>query len=319
METLFNKDWLDASLCVCPHREASAQVEAFGLPAALARPVEFANVRLDVREGSSVNCNVLEVCCHGNGTHTECIGHISRQRVFVTSCQVPVLMRALVVSPKVTRSQAEGLGDLYVGLGQVGDRVITKDSLKRSVDEVLRTFERGEFEALAVRALGTYGPTVHSARRYTDSNPPYFSHEAIGYVVEELGVQHLLVDLPSVDREECGPLMPNHSIFFGLEPGVRDVSTSKRCKTTVTELCNLHKGIADGEYILSLQVAPIEMDAAPSRPIFLPLNQSSIGMNLPVVVKIAGIIGVLGVLMRIGSFTLAFSLLPTFLGRIVRE
>ena len=49
-------------------------------------PAEFAPIRVGdfvgaVSEGGSANCEVLTLCAHGNGTHTECVGHITEERV----------------------------------------------------------------------------------------------------------------------------------------------------------------------------------------------------------------------------------------------
>jgi arylformamidase len=47
-----------------------------------------------------------------------------------------------------------------------------------------------------------------------------------------------------------------------------------RPNATVTELAFIDDSIADGQYLLNLQVAPFVADAAPSRPILLPLMPS---------------------------------------------
>jgi arylformamidase len=71
------------------------QIQAFYLPKAEFVPVKvgtFVGLLIkkickisagDTREGGSVNCEVIKFCPHGNGTHTECIGHITKNRIKV--------------------------------------------------------------------------------------------------------------------------------------------------------------------------------------------------------------------------------------------
>ena len=49
----------------------------------------------------------------------------------------------------------------------------------------------------------------------------YFSEECIKYLVE-IGINHLLIDLPSVDREKDDGHLKNHKIFLiYLEVGMK--------------------------------------------------------------------------------------------------
>ena len=49
---------------------------------------------------------------------------------------------------------------------------------------------------------------------YSNQNP-YFAEECMKYLVE-IGINHLLIDLPSVDREKDDGHLKNHKIFFNL-------------------------------------------------------------------------------------------------------
>ena len=42
---------------------------------------------------------------------------------------------------------------------------------------------------------------------------------------------------------------------------------------TITELAFVADAAADGPYLLDLQVAPFDMDAAPSRPLLFPVSE----------------------------------------------
>ena len=149
---------------------------------------------------------------------------------------------------------------------QAGDRLITRTLLEAAAGE----HALPAFSALVVRTL----PNPPS-KRYTNHDagdaPPYFTAEAMRWIVEQ-GVRCLVVDLPSIDRANDGGRLTCHRIFWGLPAGGRSASAASRADATVTELAYIDSEIADGVYLLNLQVAPFVADAAPSRPILLPLE-----------------------------------------------
>lgn len=65
-------------------------------------------------------------------------------------------------------------------------------------------------EALVIRTL----PNVLDKKNqnYSHTNPPYLAEEAATYI-REIGIQHLLIDLPSVDREEDEGKLLAHKAF----------------------------------------------------------------------------------------------------------
>jgi hypothetical protein len=73
-------------------------------------------------------------------------------------------------------------------------------------------------------------------------------------------VEHLLIDLPSVDKEKDGGELLAHRAFWNFEGKMRK-------QATITELIYVPNNIKDGTYFLNLQVAPFENDASPSRPV----------------------------------------------------
>ncbi|MGB7394119.1 MAG: cyclase family protein, partial [Pricia sp.] len=97
------------------------------------------------------------------------------------------------------------------------------------------------------------------SRQYYGTNPPYLLEEAMLFLVE-IGVEHLLVDLPSVDKENDGGELLAHKAFW-------DFDGPTRKQSTITELIYVPDGIEDGHYYLNLQVAAFENDASPSRPV----------------------------------------------------
>jgi len=219
------------------------QPNAFGVDAA------SASVLGDTREGSSVNFERYTFIPHCNGTHTECVGHITDERNSVRDCLNDVFMPAVLVTVEPAKMD--------------GEMLITA-ALLRAVVAVksVRTPT-----ALIVRTLPNDDSKL--TRTYDHGNvPPYFTAEAMEYIVE-CGFKHLLVDLPSIDRLHDQGKLICHRIFWNVEPGRREVNDATRISSTITELIYIPNEVADGEYFLNLQIAPFEADCAPSRPIIM--------------------------------------------------
>ena len=84
------------------------------------------------------------------------------------------------------------------------------------------------------------------------------------------GFDHVLVDLPSLDREDDGGLLGAHRAFFDLPPRATRIHGPPP-RRTITEMIAVDTRVADGLYALALQLAPIAADAVPSRPLLFAL------------------------------------------------
>jgi hypothetical protein len=104
--------------------------------------------------------------------------------------------------------------------------------------------------------------------------PAYFSLEAMA-LVAALGVEHLLVDLPSVDRLMDEGRLAGHRVFWGLPAGSADPAGATRPGATITEMIFVPDQVPDGPYALSLQIAAWASDAAPSRPVLYPVEKAT--------------------------------------------
>jgi arylformamidase len=104
--------------------------------------------------------------------------------------------------------------------------------------------------------------------------PAYFSLEAMA-LVAALGVEHLLVDLPSVDRLMDEGRLAGHRVFWGLPAGCVDPARATRPGATITEMIFVPDHVPDGLYALSLQIAAWASDAAPSRPVLYPVEEAT--------------------------------------------
>ncbi|MBK8304830.1 MAG: cyclase family protein [Chloracidobacterium sp.] len=226
------------------------QPNAYGVAAAKSKACEAGDIVGDTRCGGSVNFEQYTFIPHCNGTHTECVGHITDERISVLDCLKDVFVAAGLVS--VEPDKLDG-----------GDLVITDSSLQAaSVGKAADTPT-----ALIVRTLPNDNSKL--TRQYGEGNiPPYFTAEAMEYLVE-CGFKHLLVDMPSIDRIFDEGKLANHRIFWNVEPESLEVNAATRLESTITELVFVPNEVADGEYLLNLQIAPFASDAAPSRPVLL--------------------------------------------------
>lgn len=195
-----------------------------------------------VAEGGSVNFRNIHFNPHGHGTHTECLGHITEEVHSVNQHLKQAFFTARVIS--VTPENT------WIEEDKIEDRVITAKQLRKLLKDV-------QTEALVIRTTPNDKDKKH--RNYSDSNPPYIEAAAIE-VLDRAGIEHLLIDLPSVDREEDGGILAFHHAFW-------QVPESPQFHKTITEFIYVDQSIADGDYILNLQTAPFENDATPSRPV----------------------------------------------------
>lgn len=246
MADLNFKNPIDISI---PLRFDGPQPNAYGVELASAKACEYGELVGDTRRGGSCNFERITLIPHCNGTHTECVGHITNERISVRDCLQDVMMSAVLVSVEA---------EVAVN----GDLVISKASLENA--KVVPPADAGG-SALIVRTLPNDDSKLSNI--YDENNiPPYFMAEAMQFIVE-CGFKHLLVDLPSIDKLFDEGKLLNHRIFWNVEPGSFELNPQSRVKSTITEMIYVPNDIADGEYLLNLQIAPFESDAAPSRPI----------------------------------------------------
>lgn len=204
-------------------------------------PVRMGNWTGKVSEGSSTNFNNIFFNPHGHGTHTECLGHITRDFYSVNQA----LKHFFFVSELISiRPEAQG-----------EDMVITESQLERALNRKLP-------EALVIRTPNVDGKT---SKNYSNTNPPYLEEAAARFICES-GIKHLLVDLPSVDREQDEGRLVAHKAFWNVKD-INILNEDARHEATITEMIYVPDSVADGAYLLNLQIASFENDASPSKPV----------------------------------------------------
>ena len=205
-------------------------------------PVKFGDWIGKVSEGSSTNFNNIFFNPHGHGTHTECLGHITRDFYSINQCLKQFFFKAELIS--ITPEDINS------------DLVITKNQIERALN-------RKTPEAIIIRTLPNSESKKH--KNYSKTNPPYLAEE-VAIFIREIGIQHLLIDLPSVDREEDEGKLLAHKAFWNVK-NIDILNEDARMNCTITEMIFVDDKILDGSYILNLQIASFENDASPSKPI----------------------------------------------------
>ena len=226
------------------------QPRHFGAPAASARPFETGEFKGAVAGGASCNCEVISLIPHCNGTHTECVGHLTRERLDASSVAPLGLLPALLVTV-----DAEPAGLAPEGSDpapQSGDRLITRRALESAWPVQL---------PFAPRAL-----IVRTWPQREQAAPAYLTRQAATLLVER-GITDLVIDLPSIDREHDEGRLTAHRIFFGLPPAATALTAAARPSATITELAAVPDELGDGPYLLELQLPALGGDAVPSRPL----------------------------------------------------
>lgn len=202
-----------------------------------------------VEQGGSVNFNDISFNPHGHGTHTECVGHISQEFHSVNHHLKKFVFVAKVISiepNEILRDEGDHR--------KKGDRVIMRDQVEKA-------FNGDDFEAIVIRTLPNDASKL--VRQYSSSNFPYMDERAAA-ILKEHDIKHLLIDLPSVDREnDGGKLLAHHSFW--------NYPEHPRMDCTITEFVYLKDNIKDGLYIMNIQMAPFVNDASPSKPVLYEL------------------------------------------------
>jgi len=237
------------------------QPNTYGVPRAAAAAFEGGGFVGDVRRGGSVNFETYHLTPHCNGTHTECVGHLTLQRLAVHRWLTPSWLMATVAS--VAPVAATLTEETYDPPLAPHDLVITRTMLEAACP-TLNT------PALVLRTLPN--APLKLGRDYMAEPPAFFTLQAMHWIAEQ-GVRHLLVDLPSVDRLADEGKLRNHRIFWGIAPGEQQVDQDDPPRGTITELIYVPEHVSDGAYLLELQIAPFLSDAAPSRPRLFVLHE----------------------------------------------
>jgi kynurenine formamidase len=219
-----------------PLRASKSNVSAWYVDPPKIEPVMDGEWVATVKEGACINFNNISFNPHAHGTHTECVGHITEKVHSINQNlkQFFFLAEVITVAP-------ESLN---------GDAVISKKQIQFAIGNKKR-------DAIVIRTIPNTKEKLSA--QYSHTNPPYLLKDAAVYLREK-GVKHLLIDLPSVDKEKDDCQLLAHNAFWNTKGKIR-------LDATITELIYVPNTVEDGEYFIDIQIAPIENDATPSKPI----------------------------------------------------
>jgi hypothetical protein len=224
----------------------------FGAPAPCASALRVGHFVGDVAQGGSCNCSVISLTPHASGTHTECVSHLTREALdawtVVPRGLVPALL--LRVSPRSATVTADEVAAAWAVAAPRSAPYPARAALIGCLDDARyrSAFEAGRWDAL-----------------------PFLAPDAVQWLIGQ-GIEHLLVDLPSLDPVADGGALAAHRDFFGLARGEASIAAARRAQCTVTELARFPSEAVPGAYLLSLQVPAIAGDAVPSRPLLYPVR-----------------------------------------------
>jgi kynurenine formamidase len=232
---------LDISI---PLRSGENNPNAFGIQQPVFEPFKFGDFILSTQQGGSVNCENLFINAHGNGTHTECVGHISKEKITINQTLTTFFSIAQLISVEAENN------------------IVTKRSVEKLFEESAAPIAIG---ALVIRTLPNDKNKL--AKKYSGNNPTYLE-AALCDRLREKNIKHLLIDLPSVDAEEDGGELAAHHAFW-------NYPAQPRMDATITEMIFVDDKIKDGIYLLNIQIASIESDASPSKPVLYELGMNN--------------------------------------------
>tara|TARA_B100001093_G_scaffold520499_2_gene616894 strand:- start:2707 stop:3507 length:801 start_codon:yes stop_codon:yes gene_type:complete len=234
------------------------QPNTYDVPKASAKPYSDNSFIGDIRRGGPCNFETVNLTPHCNGTHTECIGHITEKRISIIESLKEELIPSFLITIEPCNAE-----ESYVPQIMPEDLVISKKKLKEKLENVSPAF----LQALIIRTTPNHEDKKN--RNYMKKPSCFFTIEAMNYIVS-LGVKHLLVDIPSVDRLFDDGILSGHNIFWETEEKKFNNDSKEK---TITEMIFVPNEILDGKYLLNLQIAPFVLDASPSRPVIYQLNE----------------------------------------------
>ena len=226
---------------------------AWGIPPARIAPFQIGDFVGSVGAGGSVNFNDIHFNPHAHGTHTESCGHVLREVRSLTLSPPPALQFAQLLT--VNEEAMDANGGILEHCFQGG---ILAKGIAALILRLDTSMAKGK----------TISGKADIPVDWSGTNPPYLSESAMLTLVAH-GIDHLLINLPSVDPEEDGGALLAHRIFWGIDEN-RAPGPDFRPDATITELLSIPPELKDGIYLLNLQIGPMVNDACPSRPVVFP-------------------------------------------------
>ena len=208
-------------------------------------PIKNGDFIGSVNKGGAVNFREILINPHGNMTHTESVGHISKEEINVNKLLKTnnFLAQLITIKPQKIINKNKKEVDQIISLKQIKNKIIPN------------------IQALIIKTQNNYNELTK--KNYNHTNWPFLAESSASYIRSK-GIQHLLIDQPSIDKEFDEGKLLAHRAFWNYPNEIDS-------KKTITELIGIPNHVKDGRYLLNLTLANIENDAVPSRPIIYKL------------------------------------------------
>ena len=234
---------------------------------ATSKPLQLGDFTASTRVGGSCNVSCLALIPHCNGTHTETVSHIVDEDIWLADVAMQPLMLASLISVTTTTVESSDTTDSYLPELVATDQIISL----AAIDSALKAadVDRIKPRALILRTL----PNSAAKKSITyapQTGAPFLSIEAMQAIIDA-GIEHLLVDIPSIDKMQDEGLLTNHHTYWNIPAGTHRLTPEAAINKTVTEMIFVEDTIQDGVYLLNLQAPAFASDAAPSRPVIFEL------------------------------------------------
>ena len=253
---LDTKQLIDISI---PYKFNGKQPNFYDVNPGQSTPLKSGETIYSVESGAGCNVPEISMNIHCTGTHTECVGHLLEDPGDIGMVLQDILLPAVLITvdPNLYVNTKESY---HCSLND-NDLVISKQSIQNEVEK----WKEFQPQALIIRTI----PNTENKKyyQYTVNPPPFFTNDALRYISDSC-IQHLVVDLPSIDRISDNGILGNHRIFWGDgKNAIGKVNTDSI--NTITELAFIPNKVLDGFYFLNIQLPHFECDAAPSRPLLI--------------------------------------------------
>ena len=242
------------------------QPNFFETDKATSKALKLGDFTASTRAGGSCNVDCLAMIPHCNGTHTETVGHIVDDDVWLADVAIHPLMLASLISVATTAVESNTT-DSYLPTLVATDQIISR----ATIESALKAAEVDRIKPLALILRTLPNSTTKKSITYdSKTGAPFFSIEAMQAIIDA-GIEHLLVDIPSIDKMQDDGLLTNHHTYWHVAAGTHKLTPDSATNKTITEMIFVEDTIQDGVYLLNLQAPAFASDAGPSRPVIFEL------------------------------------------------
>ena len=213
------KQSIDISI---PYNFNGAQPNFYDVNPGKLSPFKFAETSYSVANGAGCNVPEISMNIHCTGTHTECVGHLLEKNGSVSECIQDLYMPTvlLTVRPKLFSECSDGYHVAVKG----DEKVISKESIEVSY----KKHKLNNPLSMIIRTLPN--PKEKQFYSFTENYPPFFTNDSLIFLSNK--IQHLVVDIPSIDRMEDDGILGNHRIFWSSHDDPKGSVNSDSNKTT---------------------------------------------------------------------------------------